>query len=453
MTSATSKSNICSHHHARLPARSLLDPEAPNALEAWRAQLAADLRAAPEEPEEWCDLDDCATAVERARWSLPGTSEQVAKLADAITAARIAQVTAVMSWDAEARWSWDGALSPESWLQHRCGWSRAECRELVAVARLCRRIEAAHDALHGDLERPGRGPCRLTFAQLVIWAGVVTPARAELFEAQAREVLAACERLDLRRTATAARVWAQLADDRLGLGQPGVDGPARNRARIRGRDGGGGDLEATLDDHTIEVLVSGFERVDRPDPDDGPEPPRSREERFGDYLAHLAHLGAAETCAAADRPTTPTHTVLVIAKAEQAGVAVTAEGAVVDHARLERYLCSGWHQALVVDEHGQPLWLSRRQRLFTGSQRAAIVVRDRHCRFPGCGAPPSWCDVHHAAHWEHGGTTDVANGVLVCHRHHRLLHQRGWAMVRDPIDGSWRLDRFPPPRAPGRPPP
>ena len=431
----------------------LLDPGAPNALEAWRAQLAADLRAAPEDPEQCCDLDDCAAAVARARWSLPGTSEQVTELADVIARARIALVDTVMAWDAEARWAWDGALTPEAWVKHRCGTSHAEARDLVAVARLCRAVPVAFDALHGDLARPGRGPCRLTFAQLVLWAGVVTPARAPLFEVQAAEVLAACERLDLRRTATAARVWAQLADDHLGIGQPEVDGPARNRARLRRRDGGGSELEAVLDDHTIEVLVSGFERIDRPDPDDGPEPPRSREERFGDYLAHLAHLGATETGVATDRPAPPTHTVLVIARAEQAGIAVTDEGTVVDHRRLERELCSAWHQALVVDEHGQPLWLSRRQRLFTGSQRATIVVRDRHCQFPGCDAPPSWCDVHHATHWEHGGTTDVTNGVLLCHRHHRLLHQRGWAMVRDPVDGTWRLDRFPPPQVAGRPPP
>ena len=36
--------------------------------------------------------------------------------------------------------------------------------------------------------------------------------------------------------------------------------------------------------------------------------------------------------------------------------------------------------------------------------------------------PAAWCDVHHFVHWIHGGATSVANGVLLCGRHHRFLH-------------------------------
>jgi HNH endonuclease len=41
-----------------------------------------------------------------------------------------------------------------------------------------------------------------------------------------------------------------------------------------------------------------------------------------------------------------------------------------------------------------------------------------------------WIDGHHIRHWAHGGATDLNNLVLLCHRHHWLVHEGGWALVR-----------------------
>jgi 5-methylcytosine-specific restriction endonuclease McrA len=57
--------------------------------------------------------------------------------------------------------------------------------------------------------------------------------------------------------------------------------------------------------------------------------------------------------------------------------------------------------------------------------RRAVILRDRHCRFPGCDRPPSWCDAHHVVHWARGGLTALANLILLCRRHHRMVHHRG----------------------------
>lgn len=82
------------------------------------------------------------------------------------------------------------------------------------------------------------------------------------------------------------------------------------------------------------------------------------------------------------------------------------------------------------DASGGPLRLGRRQRSWSVTQRRAILVRDDgHCRFPGC--THRIVDVHHLRAWEHGGPTDVDNGILVCRRHHGLLHS-GWTTTGTP---------------------
>ena len=53
-------------------------------------------------------------------------------------------------------------------------------------------------------------------------------------------------------------------------------------------------------------------------------------------------------------------------------------------------------------------------------------------RWPGCEIPPGWCEPHHVQHWQHGGETSVANGVLLCSRHHHFLHAHPkWLVVWD----------------------
>ncbi len=58
--------------------------------------------------------------------------------------------------------------------------------------------------------------------------------------------------------------------------------------------------------------------------------------------------------------------------------------------------------------------------------RAALVVRDRGCRFPGCGL--RFTDAHHVVHWASGGATNLRNCVLLCRHHHRLVHEGGWSV-------------------------
>ena len=68
----------------------------------------------------------------------------------------------------------------------------------------------------------------------------------------------------------------------------------------------------------------------------------------------------------------------------------------------------------------------RAERLFTAAQRRAIAERDRGCAW--CGAPPSHCDVHHMTEWQHGGLTDVRDGLMLCVACHHWVHREKWAL-------------------------
>lgn len=51
---------------------------------------------------------------------------------------------------------------------------------------------------------------------------------------------------------------------------------------------------------------------------------------------------------------------------------------------------------------------------------------------PGCDRPASFCDGHHVRHWVDGGPTDLTNLLLLCRRHHVLVHRPGWDIALDP---------------------
>lgn len=117
-----------------------------------------------------------------------------------------------------------------------------------------------------------------------------------------------------------------------------------------------------------------------------------------------------------------------------------AFGEPLSGAGARRIGCDAAISRIVLGPRSEVLDAGRAVRAFPTALRRAIVARDRHCVWPGCDAPPGWCDAHHLRHWALGGLTSVDNGVLVCGRHHDRIHHQNLAVIRLP-DGSYSVDR------------
>jgi hypothetical protein len=104
------------------------------------------------------------------------------------------------------------------------------------------------------------------------------------------------------------------------------------------------------------------------------------------------------------------------------------DGTPLDARAVARLACDSSATTLLLGPGWEPLAMGRKTRLFTTSQRRALLVRDGGmCRFPGC-SHRRWLHPHHHRWWTRRGPTDVANGYVLCSAHHTLIHD-GWKVT------------------------
>ncbi|WP_147305361.1 HNH endonuclease signature motif containing protein, partial [Subtercola boreus] len=105
----------------------------------------------------------------------------------------------------------------------------------------------------------------------------------------------------------------------------------------------------------------------------------------------------------------------------------------VPYTTVEALLCHADVITTLFGQHGQVLQHGKTRRLFTAAQNRALAARDGGCVWPGCNAPPSWCESHHVDGWlsptHPGGLTDLDNGALLCHFHHSNVHKARWKLT------------------------
>ncbi|GAB3038701.1 hypothetical protein GCM10011376_33950 [Nocardioides flavus (ex Wang et al. 2016)] len=124
-------------------------------------------------------------------------------------------------------------------------------------------------------------------------------------------------------------------------------------------------------------------------------------------------------------------TVVVTMTLEQllaeSGTALLDDGSRMTAGQARRLACEAGIVPVVLGSKSQPLDQGRAARLFTKAQRIALGLRDGGCTARGCETTASGCHAHHDDPWSRGGLTDLANGRLLCPRHHRLAHDSRYA--------------------------
>lgn len=126
------------------------------------------------------------------------------------------------------------------------------------------------------------------------------------------------------------------------------------------------------------------------------------------------------------------------------GRGMLLSGGDISAAAVRRLACDAEIIPAVLGTDSQILDLGRSHRLVTPALWQALVLRDRHCAFPGCTRLPDACDAHHIVHWADGGPTSLDNMLLTCRGHHVLLHNSPWTVTIDPE--SHKPVWIPPPR-------
>jgi hypothetical protein len=110
--------------------------------------------------------------------------------------------------------------------------------------------------------------------------------------------------------------------------------------------------------------------------------------------------------------------------------------------QARRLACGAGIIPAVLGGKSQVLDVGRKARFHNKAQRTAMGVRDRGCTALGCDWPPGMCHAHHNQPWSTGGSTNIADGRLLCPRHHSYAHHPKYQM-NDAGNGKVSFHRRP----------
>ncbi len=396
--------------------------------------------------------EDSALATFAERAELEALGEEIATLAAQIHAATYRLLVMIAEFDERQGWNSGGPGAFHScahWLSWRTGISMGPAREKVRTARALSELPKISAAMErGELSfskvraltrvaTPEKEQELLEFAQAGTTAHVEKLVRLwrrmdrqeEIDEAQAQHegrklavyfdddgTLVIRGRLAPEAGAAVLRAIEAAEDELWRAERPQVPHEGEGQHRGEGQHphldpppAGGGGREANTSTPALDPHVQ----------DADPSPAQRR----ADALVHLAEQALGNT--PGDRYQVVVHVAEpVLEDADARGVSALEDGVRVSAETSQRIACDCSKVEVTVDDEGSALDIGRKSRVVPAPMRRALEMRDLHCRFPGCTS--RHCDAHHLVHWAAGGETKLDNLVLLCRRHHRLVHEGGF---------------------------
>ncbi len=348
---------------------------------------------------------------------------EIERLAAGIAATSARWLLLIGEYDArDGWWTWHGVKSAADWVSWRCAVAPRAAREQVRVARALRELPVITAAFCAG---------ELSYSKARALTRVATAdSEEELLEiarhataAQLERILAGYRRATTDDAERARRLrffdhhWDQDGSLRFEGSLPPEEGALLLRA-----------LEAGLD-----LLREQFrdEAGENGEENGSAEPFSEREQererpRQSDALGLLAETFLAN--GPAELRGGERFQVILHSRAD--GRFHLADGPALPAATAERLGCDSSVVALT-ERDGEPLSVGRRTRTVPAAIRRALEARDGGCRFPGCESR-RFLDAHHVHHWAAGGETSQRNLVLLCRRHHRLVHEGGYSLGLGP---------------------
>jgi hypothetical protein len=387
-----------------------------------------------------------------ASLSSEALEREIGELAAHLNAACCRWLCLVAELDRREGWAAWGAKSCAAWLSWRCGVTPGAAREHVRVARCLaelprlREAFAAGELSYSKVRAVTRVASAENEADLVELARHATGAQLERLVRSYRGVLAVEDANRVHEERYLDWSWEDdgslVLRGRLAAEDGALVVSALEAARAQLRSGRTADVSAET--------RPGFESA-------------AAGNRDGGVSAETSRAPSAEADAQSERPAASNADALVV-MAESllaAGPAPLAGGErcqVIVHvdqralrdaspdgrcelddgpalpAETARRLACDAALVTMLERDGRPLTVGRKTRTIPPALRRALHSRDGGCQFPGC-AQRRFVDAHHIHHWALGGETRLANLVLLCRRHHRLLHEGGYTAHRQPGRG------------------
>ncbi|MCL4290823.1 MAG: HNH endonuclease [Thermoleophilia bacterium] len=339
-----------------------------------------------------------ALGVDPGSLSLDELEAELATLASHLYAGTCRWLELVSEFDRRGGFADSGRASLSEWLAWRCALTPRSAREHVRVARSLPGLPLIHAAF-------ARG--ELSYAKVRALTRIATaPNEGELLDLAAGLTAAQLERaLSAYRRVTTGEARDLQEGTYLAVSwEP--DGSLSLRGRLAPEDG-------ALLLRALEAMRDARWRKER----GSAEPRPARQATNAEALvavadAALAHEG--ESRPGGERYQIVVHTDESALAHDGDGGCQLDDGPALAAETARRLACDA-----SITRNG------RKTRTIPPPLRRALKTRDRGCRFPGCDNR-RFLDAHHLHHWARGGPTTLANLVLLCRRHHQLVHEGGW---------------------------